>query len=290
MYNFKRDAKIYFYIDGILYPVDVYPDLSFSQTYKEDSYNKKTLHNQLNLNKGATIVESNPANFSFTIPIKFDNAVEPIMALFEADYVTGTIEPIDIYITLTNKKFKLTKSVIETMTFNIVRTEVLTVSVSGTASTLTEVGALPVTPYTVNTDPYIRVSGVEVTLNGTAMTSVAAVNVEINNSIDWTANTTLHKSLAGQLSTRDQYVLQERRVSGSVTEFLIDTSTGQDYSTTASLAIKVYSKIGQNPPMMTFNLSEAVYTRRLNVDELLTRVYDFRLTNNDVTIIPNLRS
>lgn len=290
MYNFKRDAKIYFYIDGILYPVDVYPDLSFSQTYKEDSYNKKTLHNQLNLNKGATITESNPANFSFTIPIKFDNAVEPIMALFEADYVTGTIEPIDIYITLTNKKFKLTKAVIETMTFNIVRTEVLTVSVSGTASTLTEVGALPVTPYTANTDPYIRVSGVEVTLNGTAMTSVAAVNVEINNSIDWTANTTLHKSLAGQLSTRDQYVLQERRVSGSVTEFLIDTSTGQDYSTTASLAIKVYSKIGQNPPMMTFNLSEAVYTRRLNVDELLTRVYDFRLTNNDVTIIPNLRS
>lgn len=290
MYNFKRDAKIYFYIDGVLYPVDVYPDLSFSQTYKEDSYNKKTLHNQLNLNKGATIAESNPANFSFTIPIKFDNAVEPIMALFEADYVTGTIEPIDIYITLTNKKFKLTKAVIETMTFNIVRTEVLTVSVSGTASTLTEVGALPVTPYTINTDPYIRVSGVEVTLNGTTMTSVAAVNVEINNSIDWTANTTLHKSLAGQLSTRDQYVLQERRVSGSVTEFLIDTSTGQDYSTTASLAIKVYSEIGQNPPMMTFNLSEAVYTRRLNVDELLTRVYDFRLTNNDVTIIPNLRS
>lgn len=290
MYNFKRDAKVYFHVDGVLYPVDVYPDLSFSQTYKEDSYNRKTLHNQLALNKGATIVEANVANFSFTIPIKFDNSVLPLSSLFEPDYATGTIEPMDIYVELTNKKFKLTKAAIETTTFNITKTEVLTASVSGTASLLSEVVSLPTTPTTPNTDPYTIVRGVKVQVNSVTIPSVAAISLEINNSIEWSGNTTLHKSLSGELSYKDKYVLQERRVSGSVTEFLLDSSSGTDYSTTASIIVEILSSVGQSPPMLTFTLPETVYTRRVNMDELVTRVYDFRLTNNNVVIIPTLRS
>jgi len=291
MYNFKKDGRLYFYIDSTLYPVDVYPDINFSQTFNEQSYNKKTLHNQLALNQGATIVEANPANFSFTIPIKYAAEMDPITSVFEPDYITGTIAPIDIYVEFTNKIYKLATSVIENITFNVDTKAVFTASISGTASILEEVSSLPTTPEISNTDPYTVIRGVEVVVDGNVLSSIAAVNIEVNNSIEWTKNSTVHKSLAAQVSYKDTYVLTERRISGSVTEFILDDSISiPDYSTSVPIVIKLYTEANQNPPFLTFNLSESVYTRRFNVEELLTRVYDFRLTDNTVTIIPTIRS
>lgn len=289
MYNFRKNAKVYIYTDNILYPIDIYSDLSFSQTFNESSNARKTLHNQLDLNHGATISEANVGNFNYTVPIKFATDIEPIMDLFDADYTTGTIEPVTMYVSFTDVIFKLEKAVIETLTYNIDRASIFTVSVSGSFSKLVPVSALPVVPTEANTDPYTIVRGIEVLLNGSALPSIAAINIEVANSIEWTKNSTLHKSLANELAYKDSYVLQERRVTGSVTEFLLDTSA-VDYSTTSSLVIKLYSEPGQNPPFMTFNLPEVVYTSRVNIDELLTRVYDFRLTSNTVSIIPELRS
>lgn len=289
MYNFRKDAKVYIYTDNILYPIDIYPDLSFSQTFSENSHAKKTLHNQLALNHGATISEANVANFSYTVPIKFATDIEPIMNLFEADYVTGTIESVTMYVSFTDVIFKLEKAVIETLTYNIDRASIFTVSVAGSFSKLVPVSALPAVPTEANTDPYTIVRGLEVLLNGTALPSIAAINLEVANSIEWTKNSTLHKSLANELAYKDSYVLQERRVTGSVTEFLLDTSA-VDYSTTSSLVIKLYSEVGQSPPFMTFNLPEVVYTSRVNIDEFLTRVYDFRLISNTISILPQLRS
>lgn len=289
MYNFRKNAKVYIYTDNILYPIDIYSDLSFSQTFNESSNARKTLHNQLDLNHGATISEANVGNFNYTVPIKFATDIEPIMDLFDADYTTGTIEPVTMYVSFTDVIFKLEKAVIETLTYNIDRASIFTVSVSGSFSKLVPVSALPVVPTEANTDPYTIVRGIEVLLNGTALPSIAAINIEVANSIEWTKNSTLHKSLANELAYKDSYVLQERRVTGSVTEFLLDTSA-VDYSTTSSLVIKLYSEVGQSPPFMTFNLPEVVYTSRVNIDELLTRVYDFRLTSNNVLILPQLRS
>jgi hypothetical protein len=289
VYNFRKDAKVYIYMGDILYPIDIYPDLTFSQTFNENSHAKKTLHNQLALNHGATIVEANVANFSFTMPIKLVTDIEPILSILESDYSTGTIESSTMYASFTDVIFKLNNAVVETLTYNIDRASTLTVSVSGTFSLLEPVASLPATPEPVNPALCTIVKGIEVILNGATLPSIAAINLEISNSIEWTNNSTLHKSLANQLSYKDSYVLQERRVTGSITEFLLDTS-GVDYSTTSSLVIKLYSEIGQDPPFMTFNLPEVVYTRRTNIDELLTRVYDFRLTSNNVLILPELRS
>lgn len=289
MYNFRRDAKVYIYTENILYPIDIYPDLTFSQTYNEQPYAKKTLHNQLALNQGAVITEANVANFTFTSPFRFSTDAEPLLGLLNRPYSSGNITPVDIYVSFTDVIFKLEKSAIETLTFNIEMGSVFTVSVSGSFSKLLPVSNLPATPAAKDTDPYVRIYGVSAQIGATTISSVAALNIEIANSIEWTKNTTLHKSLANQLAYKDSYVLQERRVTGSVTEFLLDTS-GADYSTTSFLVIKLYTEANQNPAFMTFNLPEVVYTRRLNVDELLTRVYDFRLTSNNVIILPTVRS
>lgn len=290
MYNFKKDAKVYIEQEGILYPIDIYSDLSFSQTYNENSYKKKTLHTPLNLNEGAVIVDANVANFSFTTPIKYDPAGSNF-AIFDIDYITGNVLPINIYVEFTNKKFKLEKCAIENTVYNIEMDSILSVSVSGTASRLTEVVSLPAIPIAVaNTDPYIIIRGVTASIDGRNLSSLASLNIEINNSIDWTANSTINKTLSEGINYKDNYVLTGRRISGSITEFIIDETYGQEFNTLGQVTIKLYSIIGQEPPFLTFTLPEAVYTRRASIDDLLTRVYDFRLLSNNLEIIPTIRS
>lgn len=289
MYNFKKDIQVYVEYDGYIIPIDVYPDITFSQTYNENDYNKKTLHQPLNLNKGATIVEANTANFSFTTPIRYDNTVLVDALLFGVDYATGNIEPINIYIETTNKKFKLDTCVLEQLTLNIERAGIFTISVSGTAALLEEIAALPETPEPKNTDPYTIIRCVNVNIGGTVLDSIAAINIDIANGIEWTRNTTLHASLNNEVSFKRNYVLTERRISGSVTEFLLDSGSLPEYSTSSSMIIELASEIGETPPFLTFNLPQVVYTRRLNVDEVFTRVYDFRLTDNTVSVIPSIQ-
>lgn len=289
MYNFKKDIKVYVEYDGFLIPIDVYPDITFSQTYNENDYSKKTLHQPLNLNKGATIVEANTANFSFTTPIKYENNVLIDALLFGVDYETGNIEPIDLYVVTTSKIFKLKTCVLEQLTLNIERVGLFSISVSGTAELLQEVPALPKVPEPQNIDPYTIIRCVKVKIDNTVLDSVAAISIDIANGIEWTRNTTLHSSLNNQVSFKRNYVLTERRISGSVTEFLLDSGPLPEYSTTSSMTIELASEIGETPPFLTFNLPQVVYTRRLNVDEVFTRVYDFRLTDNTVSVIPSIQ-
>lgn len=289
MYNFKKDIQVYVEYGGDIIPIDVYPDITFSQTFNENEHNRKTLHQPLNLNKGATISEANIANFSFTTPIKYDNTVLVDALLFDVDYATGTIEPVNIYIETTNKKFKLDTCVLEQLTLNIERAGIFTISVSGTAAVLEEVASLPYAAMPVNTDPYTIIRCVKVNVNSTILDSIAAINIDIVNGVEWTRNTTLHASLNNEVSFKRNYVLSERRISGSVTEFLLDSGPLPEFSTNSSMIIELASEVGQAPPFLTFNLPQVVYTRRLNVDEVFTRVYDFRLTDNTVSVIPSVQ-
>ena len=230
-----------------------------------------------------------PANFSFTTPIKYENNVLIDALLFGVDYETGNIEPIDLYVVTTSKIFKLKTCVLEQLTLNIERVGLFSISVSGTAELLQEVPALPKVPEPQNIDPYTIIRCVKVKIDNTVLDSVAAISIDIANGIEWTRNTTLHSSLNNQVSFKRNYVLTERRISGSVTEFLLDSGPLPEYSTTSSMTIELASEIGETPPFLTFNLPQVVYTRRLNVDEVFTRVYDFRLTDNTVSVIPSIQ-
>jgi hypothetical protein len=290
MYNFKKDAKVYIEFEEVLYPIDVYQDLSFSQTYNENSYKKKTLHSPLNLNEGATIVEANPANFSFTTPIRED-LLNPNLPILNTSYISGNINSVNIYIEFSNKKYKLEKCVIENTVYNISMDSVFTVSISGTAAKLLEVSTLPALTVSVaNTDPYVIIRGLTASIDNRLLSSLASLNIEINNDIEWIANSTINTTISSGINFRDNYVLTGRRISGSITEFIINEVYGQEFNTKGSVLIRLYSEVNQNPPFLTFSLSEAVYTRRINIDELLTRVYDFRLLSNNLEIIPTIRS
>ena len=191
------------------------------------------------------IVEANTANFSFTTPIKYHNNILVDGLLFGVDYATGNIEPINLYVVTTNKIFKLKTCVLEELTLNIERAGVFTISVSGTSERLEEVSALPRVPESQNTDPYTIIRCVKVKINNTVLDSIAAISIDIANGIEWTRNTTLHSSLNNEVSFKRNYVLTERRISGSVTEFLLDSGPLPEYSTTSSMTIELASEIGE---------------------------------------------
>ena len=81
--------------------------------------------------------------------------------------------------------------------------------------------------------------------------------------------------------------MQGRTFSGSITQFLTSANVDSlsDTSTTAPIVISIYNK-GASTAILEFNLPSTVFTRRLNFEELINRVYDFRLNTNSTIVKP----
>lgn len=288
MYNFKKNAKLYIVEGGNKHSINIYSDISASQTFDEQSYKLKTLHNLNNLHEGATITKASPANFGFTTPI-LDATSAPVILRLATDYTGGNIPSFDVYIESDNVRYKLEKAVIESSTFNISMDSVLTVSISGSASKLSvHQGSIPGTPVVDVVTGYVKPTGVAVTINSIALESIASLNIEVANDVSWTPNSTLHKSLSNNIAYPESYTIQGRRVSGSITQFLTSDNVASlsDTTTTSPIVIDIFTAIGQTTPFLKFNLPSSVFTRRLNMDELFNRVYDFRLNSNSTNVKP----
>jgi hypothetical protein len=178
------------------------------------------------------------------------------------------------------------------LTFNIEKSSILTVSVSGSASRVSKFGnvgavTIPGTTFNVGTKSYIDTHRISTAVSGTVLDNVAALNVDIRNDISWTQNTTVNDAIAGTMVYPASYVLQGRTFSGSITQFLtsINVDTLTDTSTSASVVIGIFNNgYSQTTPILQFNLPSTVFTRRLNFEEVINRVYDFRL-NSNLTIV-----
>ena len=75
MYNFKKNAKLYIVeLDATgsalkQHSIEIYSDITASQTFDEQGYKRKTLHNLTDLHDYAVVNNANVANFSFTTPV-----------------------------------------------------------------------------------------------------------------------------------------------------------------------------------------------------------------------------
>ena len=302
MYNFKKNAKLYIIelnADGSAlrqHSIEIYSDITASQTFDEQGYKRKTLHNLTDLHDYAVVNNANVANFSFTTPLLNITTV-PIVLSLARDYSSGNLTNFDIYIQSDNVIYKITKCVIESIAFNIEMKSVLTLSVSGTASKLAKFGnvgsvTIPVgssgvfTPTLGTGSKYPYIDRMNVSIDGNALDSIASVHADLKSDISWYNNNTIQEAVAGTMMYPGSYVLQGRTISGSITQFLtsanVDTSV--DTSTSSPIVISLYNvSYSSTTPILEFNLPSTVFTRRLNFEELINRVYDFRLNSNTIT-------
>jgi hypothetical protein len=302
-FNFLKEAKVYLVYSGNQYLVDV-SAISFSQTFTENSYSVKTLHNQKNVFDGSVINKANPANFEFTFPAIKDSDFVTVFNLL-VDYETGTnkMNTFDLYISTELDVFKIETCVITNGSFVIEKSRPLSLTVSGEASKLSYFGAKSdvTIPGSVQsrsaTMRYNMNPAVSVTLDTYALSNIVNVAVELQNDIEWNPYTTVHQALQVTSATNAMYptdfVLKNRVLSGSIQRYVTETKGTigasdnvlalQSWDTSAPITITAGEGSGGSFRGFSFN-GNCSFTNRLGTGSVFLQSHDWRLTDNPTNL------
>jgi hypothetical protein len=303
-FNFLKQAKVYFVQatslgEGVPLPdptsgTPAYfmqvRDISFSQTFTEESYSVKTLHTQ-SMFEGSVITKANPANFSLEI-----YAIEEadLSVVFKAllDYTT-----FDMYISTELDIYKLEYCVFTNGVINLSMGEALSISLQGGARKLSRfrdydsgqnsyVGVLVEGATPTYSFSQLKVMDTVVD-NVNISTGIVSSTIEIQNEVSWTPYATLQASLAVTNETNtiypDSFTLNKRIVSGAISKYVerVNNNEPQSWNTTAPLRIQASSS-NFNAPYSGFDIDIPLctFTNRLNVGSVFTQNYEWRMISN----------
>mgnify|MGYP006078531507 FL=1 len=294
-YNFKNEAEVY--IDAGLGKIrlDVTKDLSFSQTFTDNTYEQKTLHAQHKLHDASNITKANPANFSFTIPAITETALDTVFNLL-VNFQSGTynLSNFTLFIKLPNDVYKLENCVITNGTFIIEKLENLKLTVTGEASRLTR-GNTSFNSFTGGNRTPHYMKDLSVFMGSTQLTEgVYSVSVELQNNIEWTPYETVNKALSigntHNVNTTmypSNFTLKKRVLSGSVAQYVLSTfnSDVQNWKKNVSVLITAGNGLsGSSFRGFKFNLSTCSFTNRNNVGDTFSQSYDWIMNQNPTNL------
>ena len=293
-YNFLRESNVHLVYGGSRYLLKTAPDVSFSQTFAEDAYEVKTLHDQTKMFQGTSVTKANPADFSFAVALTREKD-ESIVKSILTDYDTSTGEQLlksfDLYFVTSESTFKLEGCVITNGDFTMGKSAPLTLTVSGNAKKLERVGnasySLPGNLQSASaTRTPVKVL-LDVEVGGTDVTNLVSATLSVQNNIDWTPYETLHNSLsvtnASNAMYPTTYTLKGRVVSGNIVQYTgtNNSTTAQSFNTNTSVAVKTTD---QNSTFLNANLTGCMFTKRLNVAEVFTQTFDYRMVNSPANL------
>jgi len=284
-FNFKKETKVYLVYSGNRYELDIQDDLSFGQTFTEESTSVKTLHSQ-NFFERSTIVKANPANFAFTMPLLQENDLKVVFDRL-LDYQT-----FDLYIQSNESTFYLEKCVLTNGTFVIERSTHLRLTLSGEAKKLSRIGdnsySVPGTEVVrSSTRRYLMCSEISVSLDSVNITpGVYSISVELQNQVDWNGYTTVHAGLS--VSDRsnamypENFTLDKRAFAGSIGRYLQNgaENTFLNFDKNVTLRILAGERISNNLFGFDLNMNACSLTTRVTADQVFTQNLDWRLTSN----------
>ena len=293
-YSFLRESKLYIEYGGSKYRIYTTTAISFSQTFAEDSYPVKTLHDQSKMFEGSTITKANPAQFSFTVPLTVEkdesivmDLITDLVATSESDIEHQQLKSFNMFIQTGSSTFKVENCVITSANFAFNPREQFTVAVEGQGTKLTRVGDESFNLGTIQSESSTRTPLLTypvVTVDSLDMSSIIGVTLQIQNDISWTPFETLQNSLAVTNSSNamfpSAYTVQSRIVSGAITQYQTDNNITQfdDFSTSSNLSITAKKSDGTDFWKITLN--PVMYTARMQPADAYTQSYDFRSTDN----------
>ena len=287
-YNFKNEAEVYIDAGAGKIRLDVTKDLSFSQTFTDNTYEQKTLHAPQNLHDASNITKANAANFSFTIPAITETALDTVFNLlvnFKAG--TYTLNTFTMYIKLPNDVYRLENCVITNGTFIIEKLENLKLTIAGEASRLTR-GNSSFTSFSGGTRTPQYMKDLSVFMSTTNLTEgVFSVAVELQNEVKWipyeTVNNALSVTNAATSMYPSQFTLEKRILSGSIGQYVTDTSNSDVQSWKEDVTVVITAGNGLASPSFRgfkFNLAHCTFTNRNNVADVYTQAYDWKMNDN----------
>lgn len=298
IFNFKKEAKLYIVRSGLRYSLDIYPDVSVSQTFNETSVPVKTLHSQYDMFENAVITSANVANFSFTIPLLYENDLDIVLELlrdYDLNNVEASLKTFDLYLETASEVYKLETAVVESGVFDIVRNSIMLLNVSGTAKKLSKfVGTVPGTPQVRSgTRTFGMTQSLEVMIDGAVKANIVSVSLELSNEVQWLDAKTIQNSInvtdASNTMYSEAFVVSNRTLSGSVQQYLTDenNTTVNTWKTNGTLSIKVGNAVGGY--LLEAVLPSVVYTNRLDTQEIYTQSFDFRMNTNPANLATILK-
>ena len=290
-YSFLKESKLYLVYGGNKYRIYTNSAITFNQTFAEDSYPVKTLHDQSKMFEGSTITKANPANFSFEVPLTTEKD-ESIVITLLSDLTDAQLKSFDIYVQTGSSTFKIENAVITNADFAFGTRDQFLVAVSGQGTKLTRAGNESYTiPGTAQSESATRTPLAiypVITLDSLSMGSLVSANVSRSTEISWTKYDNLHDSLSVTSSSNamfpSTYTIDKRIASGAIMQYQTDNNITQfdDFNTSSDLTLKAVEtgKASSDSGFFQLQLNPISYTARMNVADVYTQSYDFTSTDN----------
>ena len=299
-HSFLKESKLYIVYGGNRYRIYTTTAISFSQTFAEDSYPVKTLHDQSKMFEGSTITKANPASFSFEVPFTVEKDESVVLNLLTGVSTNDIVPSFDMYIQTKSVTFKIEGCVVTSGDIAFNPRDQFILSVEGQGSKLTRAGnesyAIPGTHPDSSTQSDWDTEGSSqlpsstrtpllvyphITLDSLNMSSIIGLTVSIQNNIDWNPFETLQQSFIGNMMFPSAYTVTNRVVSGAITQYQTDNNNQQldDFSTSSTLTI-IGKKTSDNTNYWTLTLNPVMFTARMQPNDIYTQSYDYRSLDN----------
>lgn len=285
LYNFKQGTKLYLVFGGFKYSIDI-SDLSFSQTFTEDTYPVRTLHTPKSLFDSGVIVKANPGTFELKIYAIKEPDFKKLFELACKYNSSNTLDSFDLYVETTNYIFKLETCVITAVSFNITKEEAVSFNFSGDCIKIQKIGNTG--SYTIpgttvarsSTTSYNIVKYLEVELNNIIIDNIFSVSIELQNDIEWFGHTTVQAVMLGDIIYPQKFSLEKRILSGSISAYM----TTDTWMQTGVIAIPAFIKAGEiNNNVftgVTFDIPLVSLTTRTALDAVVSHFFDWRMMSN----------
>ena len=299
-YSFLRESKLYIVYSGDKYRIYTTAAISLDQTFAEDSYSVKTLHDQSKMFEGSKITKANPASFSFDVPLTIEKDESIIIDLAcdlvgtaEADIEHQQLKSFDIYIQTGSSTFKLEGAVITGATFDLVPENQFQIRLEGQGKKLTRAGdesfSIPGSAQSESATRTPLIVYPVITADSLNMSSIISCNVQLQNEIAWTPYETINDAFNVTDSSNaifpSEYTVGGRIISGEIRQYQNDNNVTQfdDFSTNTNLTLKAIQmgNASNATPFLQMNINPCMYTARLNMEEVYAQSYDFRSLDND---------
>jgi len=327
IYQFLENADVYLQPSAgtDTYKLDITPEgVSFSQTFTEHTYAKKTLHQQSHNIKEGSISKANPADFSFTIPLLRENDFDTIFNLLVDLNTSDTLDTFNLFFFVDNSAYIIEKCVFTNGNFPINNASPLSIQLSGQGTRLYVYNA-PTTgthqgkivdslgnlsalfqsqtdvpkftqanivarSNTRNFLPLTEAMLIEtyVPAGSDRSESLANLNIELQNNISWVGYTTVHKRLNVTDNSNSQYPdnfsLGDRSLAGNASYYV-----GKDRSASTAWIEGTEFTITAFSRSNSTNyglklIAPLNITTRVTPGSVITNSYDWRLASNADTI------
>jgi hypothetical protein len=274
-YNFKQEAEVYVVSGGTTHRIHV-TDISFGQTFSEESYPVNTIHSPNDLFEASVINKANVANFSFSVPA----IVQSNYTILETLLLQAT--EFDLYIKTQADVYRLRQSVMTNGSFVIERSRPLSLEISGEASQLYK-GVTGFTTTGPITSKSYTIPIVDVTVDGDTLTDVVNITMELQNDVQWIPYTTVNSAVSAATMYPSGFKISKKILAGSITQYLTDgnSSNTNSFNTSASISIKAGNGLsGSFFRGFSFGPATCSYTNRIDIGNVFLQSYDWRVVQN----------